>query len=660
MQSPDFEALYGADARRGNRRRLLVFLGVLLASLAIGLAWVFVRPAEYRSTARMHIEPPVLAVEESGAGRSGGEQAFLTEVQTLGSRPLLERVAATLRTAGHEVDSLGLDPVLALQSTLKITAVPGTQVVELEAIGRTPELPAALLAGIAEAYREHIARTFRDSTDDAAARASDEASRLEAAVAAKRREAEEFRVRSGIVSPERDENSVLAEIQGLAAAQKDANKRLAEAEGRAVALRAAAATGKGAVRAADGPDLAALETRAAQLREELRELARRYTPNYLDADPNARALRSRLAEIESQVKVRREVGQRLALEEAEQELDAARESSKRLQQQIEASRRQAGEFAARFGQYKALQDELAQLQRAYQDALQRQARLGASEPSRRPALQIVEAAAIPREPWRPLYWRDAGIVAGASLALALAVMWLVELFNRPAPRPSVLIAQPVWAGALPAGSRPPELGGADSAARLPVADRARLAGPATLPRELTVEECAALLRAADAETAQALTLLLSGVSPAEALALRWRDVGADSIEVRSGAQARQVPILRDVLAAPGGVAAGDDLVLRGSAGDGPMAEQELAARLLVAAHDAGLEQAHEVTADALRHTYIAFLLRQGARFADITRWVGAIDSGALAAYSQLAPGGQRLEAVAIRRVFPALGASAVS
>jgi chromosome segregation ATPase len=94
-------------------------------------------------------------------------------------------------------------------------------------------------------------------------------------------------------------------MQGLAAAQKDANKRLTEAEGRVESLRAAAASGKGIVRAKDNPTLAALEARASQIREELREMSRRYTPDYLDMDPQARALRARLAELEEQITAQR-------------------------------------------------------------------------------------------------------------------------------------------------------------------------------------------------------------------------------------------------------------------------------------------------------------------------------------------------------------------
>jgi len=93
--------------------------------------------------------------------------------------------------------------------------------------------------------------------------------------------------------------------------------------------------------------------------------------------------------------------------------------------------------------------------------------------------------------------------------------------------------------------------------------------------------------------------------------------------------------------------------LRG-AGGGALAAEALAAALLVAAHDAAIEQAHELTPQALRHTFVAFLVRQGARFADVTRVVGPLDADLLSAYSQLAPAGARREANQVQWVFPAL------
>ncbi len=154
------EQSYTADTRRANRRRLGVFLGVFLVVAIAGLVWDFSRPAEYRATARLQITPAVLTVAAGNAdvGSANSTQQFFTEVQTLSSRPLLEQVAEGLRSAGHDLASLGLDPILALQSALVVTAVENTQVVELVATGREPELPAALLAGIVDVY-ETVDRT---------------------------------------------------------------------------------------------------------------------------------------------------------------------------------------------------------------------------------------------------------------------------------------------------------------------------------------------------------------------------------------------------------------------------------------------------------------------------------------------------------------------
>lgn len=654
---------YGDETRRANRRRLLVFLGVFLVIAAIGLTWDFLRPAEYRATARLQITPPSVALPASvttptvrvETGPQDAKQAFLTEVQTLTSRPIIERVAEQLRGAGHDLGKLGLDPILGLQSSLTVNAVEGTQVVEVAAVGAEPELPAALLVGISEVYREHVARTYLDVTREVSANADDEVTKLESAVAAKRKAVEDFRVRHSIISPEREENSVLAEMQGLAAAQKDANKRLTEAEGKVESLRAAAASGKGVVRAKDNPTLAVLEARASQIREELREMSRRFTPDYLDMDPQARALRARLAELEEQIRTQRAVGTSSALDEAEQELAAATESARRLQQQIAASKQQVGAFAARFSQYKSLQEELAQLEKTYQEAMQRQARLGATERSRMPSVQILEQAVIPKEPWRPHYWRDAALVLAGALLAGLGAMWLVELFNRPAPRPSVLVTQPVLAGTLLPGQALPELVQPPTRQGLTLDDRLRLGAPQSLPRELTVEEASALLRSADAEARCAAVLLLSGLSTDEALALCWHDVDTEAGLFRvEGAQQRRVPLPPAALPLLGSREAESSTpLLRGTEGSALTADA-LSTKLLVAAHDAGIEQAHEVGPEALRHTYLAFLARQGARFADITRIAGGLDAGLLSAYSQLAPPGSRRDAGAVQWVFPAL------
>jgi polysaccharide biosynthesis transport protein len=648
------QGILRSATERANRRRLTVFLGVLCVASAIGLAYDFSRPAEYRATARLQITPASYAppAMAPSAASQDSTRPFLTEVQALSSRSLLEQVAERLIQAGQDLSALGPDPVAGLQSVLTVTPVPGTNVVELAATGLRPELPTALLVGINDAYSEQIKRAFEQESRETSAGVADEVKSLEAAVAAKRREAEEFRVQNNIVSPEREENAALAKMQGLGKSLKNADERVAAAEGKVRALREAAAAGKSVVRARDNPTLANLEQRASQAREDLRNLERTYTADYLALDPNVRALRARLAEMERQIATQRKESEQAAFAEAEQELASAREASRRLQGEIASGRREVGQFAARFEQYKALQSDLAQLQSAYQDALQRKARLEATVRARVPSVQVMEQAALPREVWRPLYWRDAAFVVACSLVLALAAMWVVELFNRPEPHPEVVVAQPMIAGAL--GHEARQLRWASPAALgLESAERPLLEGPSTMPRELQPSEVLALLHAADPQTRTAIVLLLSGLTPDEALKLRWNDMDRSTGDLRVGtartirlkpAQIRQL--------ADGGASA-DGLVLHDFVGQ-PATPETLSIQLLCAAHDSGLERVQEITPEILRHAYLSFLVRQGIKFSDLTRIVGPLPGATLAAYSAIAPDGTRVAHEFIDYVYPAL------
>lgn len=85
-----------------------------------------------------------------------------------------------------------------------------------------------------------------------------------------------------------------------------------------------------------------------------------------------------------------------------------------------------------------------------------------------------------------------------------------------------------------------------------------------------------------------------------------------------------------------------DAPVLGAAAGRPANLESLLTQLLYAAHDARLERAHEITPNALRHTYIAFPVRQGIRFADLAQLVGQLPAATLAACSALAPAGARL------------------
>ena len=268
---------------------------------------------------------------------------------------------------------------------------------------------------------------------------------------------------------------------------------------------------------------------------------------------------------------------------------------------------------------------------------------------------MLEAATTPLEPWRPLYWRDTAISIGGSLVLALLALWLVELFNRPEAQPAVVLIQP-QPGTLRYDEAPQVLANRSAPARsLELTEPTLLPRQSTFPRELRHDEVAALIGASDDESRLVILLLLSGVSPEELRELHWSDVHLAQGVIRvGGASGRDIALgggLRRVLEATARVAE-TDLLVRSSGR--PATQDSVDAQILCAAYDAALEDPTQVNSACLRHTYLAFLVRQGIRFADLTRLVGALPAEVVSAYSTLSPAGVRLGSVRVHSLHPAL------
>ena len=213
---------------RANRRRLLVFLGVFVVSAAAALGYTFLRPAEYRATARIEIKPgsEPERVEPVPGRAVDRPKPFLTEVEALASRPVLDEVVARLRGAGEDLTAFGPEPVEGIRSALELMPVAGTNVVEIAARGGRPKLLATTVNNVIDVYRAHLTNLFRVASDESMAQAVEETRKLEASASAKRREVEAFRARHNIVSLERDENEVLARVRGLGASLAAANDRV--------------------------------------------------------------------------------------------------------------------------------------------------------------------------------------------------------------------------------------------------------------------------------------------------------------------------------------------------------------------------------------------------------------------------------------------------
>ena len=643
------------ESRRANRRRLLVFGGVALVAAIIGLVYDFARPAQYQASARLEF------VAANGAP-AGVDAPFglRDEVQYLTSRTLLVKVWSDLSDASTTPAALRTgDPPATLQAMLDAAPVEGTHIVTVRARGPDPAFLPRLVEHVVADYRAGLGERYRGGATVAATEAAEEVRRLDASVVALRREADAFRARHRIVSLERDENQVLSGARGLGASLNAANDKLVAAEARLAALTEAEAAGRAVTRSRDNPTLAALQQEAARIRADLQETARTFTPAYLDIDPRIKTLRARLADIEQQIVVQRQGSQQDAIQEARDDVTGARAAVAALRRQAASDQDATQAFTSRFDEFRAMQDQVTRLEALRQKAAERVAVLQAEQQSRMPKVQVLEAAATPLSPFSPSYGRDAGIALAAAIGAGLIAMAIVELFNRPVRLPSTVVVPQAWTAigptgltvALPSAPTFEALGHAIE----PTTPAPQLEAPTSLPRELSEAEIAALLTAADEALRPAIALLLTGLTAGEVVALRRGDLQRDRASlVVAGADERAVDLPARLLAwLPVDAVPAASPLLTGAAGR-PLSEAALATSLLYAAHDAAIARADEITPDALRHTCIAFLLRQGVRFAELARRVGALAPERLAAYRRMIPPSATAAPAAVESVLPGL------
>jgi uncharacterized protein involved in exopolysaccharide biosynthesis len=637
---------------RSSRRRAVAFLVAFLPAATASLIWVYSQPPEYRAVARLQISPAA-GVAQATEGKDApavvtDAKSFLTEVQVLTSRPLLQDVIDRLK-GSEDLPDLGPDPVAAAQAMLHAGPVAGTQVVELSATAPQQRLVSRLVNTIAEAYQQHVADAYKGAATSTYGAVTDELKALEAKIEAKRDAVNAYRKQYDIVSMEHKENDVLADIEGLSQSYTLANERLEKAKGRLDALK----TGKAVVRAKDDPTLADLQQRVSILREQWHEMQGRFTPGYLAFDADAKALRARLANLEEQLQAQIAASQRTAAAEAQEELASAQAAAERLRQDVAANQQQAQEFATHLNDYKAMREDLDHLEGMHRAALDQFAKLQASEAERAPRVQLVEAAAESRQPWRPDYRLEAALGLAGAVALGLFAAWVVDFIAGPAAPPMPTFVQYAWAPALPEPESrwpPPSL--------VTGPDRARLPPPEPPPRELTDTEIGALVTSATEDARLIAVALLIGLTVEEIVALRWEDVDVTTGAIRvGGSDARTLPLdepMRTLLVArQQRQAKAVGRILEKPSGDG-LADAEVARLVLFTAYDAELDRPQEVTPAVLRYTFISYLLRQGIRAADIDRIVGRVPDTELVAYMQLNSPAARRPIEDIERVLPAL------
>lgn len=622
--------------------RLTIFLVTFLVVLVISMGYVFSRPAIYQSYATL-LTVPRTAIDQ--ISREADIQHVTIQRQVLLGSELLTGTARKLQDTDSEYPA-NLTPA-AIRAMLDVRPVADTNLVEMIAEGAEPALLPVLINAWIDVYLAARAEEVANSTGTTKQAVQEELSGLNEKIEQKRMELAQFRQQYAIISTGREENEALARLKGLNDALNTASEEEVKAKSRLDAIRKAIEREETVVPQNDSRTLSTLEKRAQELREELEELDRQYTREFMALTPSLKVIPEKLAALEKEILTMRQKGQATVLTDAQQEYAAARQTASVIQQQLKDHRQQAAEFTSRFTEHDALKNDLEALEQLYRDTQDRLAQIETRHTGKYPYVDVIERAFLPLVPIKPDYQRDALIALMVSLFLGLAAVWLVRFLTREEQERIAIHLSDVHMHDQENLPRP--ILDALRAPQNVLAKKAQTIQAITqqpVVAALPDDQINKLFQAANVKEKQLLLLLLSGLSLNEITELQ---AGSFDLEqnylIIQGDSPRKVPlhpVLKRLHSAHG-------YSLTDSAGKN-LNVADLQALLDCLQIDAGFSPIS--LSEKLRQTYILYLVRQGVRLSELGSVIGYVPPAELSAYGAYAPMGEKKPLAAINLIYP--------
>lgn len=613
------------------------------------MAYSFKRPAIYESHANLLIEPQ----DPDRRDQDTSSHDIALQSQVLLSRDLLMSVLDTLPPDGthNESESLTLS---SLRPMLSVISVPDSAVIKLLAEGSQKQILPVIVNTWVARYVDLNSRIQQTYSNSATTSIEQQLGALNRKISAKREALKSFRDQYDIVSMERDENKILAKLKGLNNSLSKATETRTNMESQLIAITQAIANGKWAGKYKKTAELERLETEAEALGEVVRDYETRYTSKFFQLDKDVRATVNKLRRIEEKIEHKYQALQTAAVEEVEQEIKSARQAEMDLGAQIAANEKQASAFSARFLEHESLKEDLARLENLSRDYQEKLVAMDIKSDGDMLQVKVLEKAFMPDAPVRPDYMRDSGICLAASLVLGVFAILLYDLLTRPARQPHDPTAYSVTYNQMFQGT-PPSL---QAPLDHPQPDNL-LAPVEHMPlRELSEVEIKGLFNCADNLTRLLMAALLNGLSLAEAARLKWGNINFEENELKTPPPVSRILFLtaffRSVLMKNLPEPMDAEAYILPDKNGGTIALDKLDGCILQAAQDAQVREPQQIASLTLRHTYVAFLVRQGVPLSEITEMVGPIPNEYRAAYGIMRPPGAGISIKNATRVMPSL------
>lgn len=465
----------------------------------------------YQAETRILIETreSVFTRPDAGGGDSAilDDQGVTSQVEVIASADLLKQVARDLNLAaiaefeasgevsfaermlillGLKSDPVELPPedrvIRAFREKLTVYRVENSRVIVVQFSSEDPALAARVPNSIADAYIALQRSAKQQSNADATDWLEPEIADLSAKVKAAESKVADFRSNSDLMLGNNNAALATQQLSELSSELSRVKAGRAASEATASAVRRALAAGA-SIDALPGVLASPLIQRLRETRVQLQADIADLSATLLDNHPRIRALRSQLADLDSQI--RSEAGK--VLEGLDTEADAARLREVELTAELNRFKAESARVGEQEVELRALEREAA-AQRDLLESYLTRYREAASRKDRNylPAdARIFSRASAPSEPYFP---KVVPITAAAFVA-ALLVMALVtllrELFSGRALRPAAT-AEPVRDVPMPAFAP----GRADATFAAPQADALAERTPVFTKGQISVEAAA--------------------------------------------------------------------------------------------------------------------------------------------------------------------------
>lgn len=638
-----------------RRREFRTFIIIFLLFSISGLVYCFSRPAVFRSSASLTL----LGETESNRYWSAPEktrsdekpesdyQHIAIQSRILTDPRLLQKVWGAIENSATIAPGT-IQNFNAMRTMLSVESIPDTKLVELRADGLIPAVLPVLVNSWIETYQSIRSENIDRSASSTNEALTDQLETLKNEISSKRKAIELFRQQHGIMSEVREENPVLSKLTGLNEALNLANEEAVKANSKLESVQDAISRGEPVFldNTNNSESLAELEKSAQKLREDLAKLEQQYTQNYIRLVPDLRAVPDQLQSVEAKIARMGQVDQERVLSIAQQESRAADQKALRLQRQLAEYRQTASKFTARFSEYKEQQNTLQNLETHYRSTEDKILRTEIRQHQKYPDIEVISEPFLPQQRIAPNYLRDAGIVIATSFLMGLFGVWITNiLVPKTVPDSSGITLSGIHMypdannPGLPPAMRVPQLAGQQSVPAL--------AQP--VPRDLTESELQILWDHSPLKGKQLIGVLLSGITIEEAAMIEPEQFDNDrnTIEI-PGDNPRSV-----LLSVGLRVLFGESSTIPAWRNSRETDVDDLSALLACLATDADIPT-DIVSPEALRHTYLMFLVRQGVKLSELTEFSGYISPSALAIYRTQSPRGQGKSFDEIDPVHPLL------